>query len=191
MRLTNLTSSSLLVAVLLTLGLTPNVQAQSLPIQSDQLAPSAVQPTDDAANALGQDLDTTLGNENNASFAEKASSPFAAEFFTRLNNVIQNAGEANSTPESGTPSPNTVDGIRGALEMQTLGGSAGESPVPASGASVAPAATSPAPNPVPSEIPASGSAPSPTNISPTSSGQPQAVPQTIPVPSIPLGNLAQ
>lgn len=187
MRLTNLTSSSLFVAIFLTLGLTPKVQAQELPIQSDQLAPSAVQPADDVANALGQDLDTTL--EENPSFAEKASSPFATEFFTRLDNLIQNAGQANRTPDGGAePTPNTVNGIRGALEMNTLNNEVGNSPVPAGGNSVAPEATAPAPNnTVPSEVPVSGTAPTPTNTNPTVN----VVPQTIPVPNIPTGNLGQ
>jgi len=186
MRLTNLTSSSLFVAVFLTLGLTPKVQAQELPIQSDQLSPPAVQPADDVANALGQDLDTTL--EENPSFAEKASSPFAAEFFTRLNNVIQNAGEANSTATNSdgetVSTPNTVNGIRGALEMNTLNNNqGGNSTVPASGNAEPPAATAP--------VPASSTAPTPTNINSTGNGVPQTVPQTIPVQSIPLGNLGQ
>jgi len=181
MRLTKLTSSSLFVAVFLILGLTSNAKAQDAPIQSDQLAPSAVQPADDVADALGQDLDSAL--ENNPSFAEKASSPFATEFFTRLNNVIQNAGEANSTPEGGTPSPNTVDGIRGALEMNTLNNNVGNSPVPAGGNSGPPAATAP----VPSGVPVNSTPPAPTNINSTGNG----VPQTIPVQSIPLGDLGQ
>jgi hypothetical protein len=145
MRLTYLTSLAILSLGLLNLGEAKIAQAQQAPIQSDQIAPPAVDSVSQTANDLGQSVEDALRN-NRTSFAEKAGSRFADEFFTRVNELVGNADNLNSTAEVDgittiaantvdnveNIAANTVDNIRTSLEMTPLGNSVGNSNVPAS-----------------------------------------------------------
>lgn len=186
MKATSLTSLAILTLGCFTLGYSARVQAQDLPIQSDQLSPSVVDPASNLSNSLGQGLEAAL--QQNPSFAEKASSPFAAEFFGRLNNLIQNADSANSIATDANNAqvnvPNTVNSIRSSLEMTPIADPAiGNSPVPA-GQNNLPAGTAPPAgiNNVPSNVP---------SATPPSSPTVNVTPDQIPVPSIPLENLGE
>jgi len=162
-----------------------NAQAQQVPIQSDQLPPEVVDAAKELAESLGQDLDTVL--KNNPAFAKKASSSVGPEFFNRINNLIQDADTANTTPAQGSsdtlPQPNTVDGIRSSLELNTINNS---DPVPANQTTQSSTNTSGIPS-------STATAPSSTNADTSSNttSSPETNPEEIPVKNIPLGDLAQ